>query len=332
MTGQTTRQPTEPIDAVITWVDGSTPAHQRKRQHYMALAGGPLLENATNPHRWASNDELLFCLQSIHNHAPWVRTIWIVVEQETPDLSGLSAGLRGKIRFAFHKDIFGEFASALPTFNSLAIETVLWRIDGLSERFLYFNDDVFLTAPLLETDVFVGPTPVLRGRWADMSGAVQGEAARRDPARFNHFMQVNAAALLGYEAKHLFAAAHVMHPFLRSTMAQLFETHRQAFEANISHRFRDLSQFLPQGLHNHACIARADAVLGTAQDYLHIRSGQGVGEAQGPTRALLQSVRAQTIKVVCINDLPQLEGVVPEVRSWLAEAVGGFDETTGNAP
>jgi Stealth protein CR2, conserved region 2 len=34
----------------------------------------------------------------------------------------------------------------LPTFNSRAIESMLWRIDGLADRFVYFNDDMMLTA------------------------------------------------------------------------------------------------------------------------------------------------------------------------------------------
>jgi hypothetical protein len=45
-----------------------------------------------------------------------------------------------------HRDILE--ADALPTFNSLAIETGLHHIDGLSEQFLYMNDDVFVGKPL----------------------------------------------------------------------------------------------------------------------------------------------------------------------------------------
>ncbi|WP_083464431.1 Stealth CR1 domain-containing protein [Phaeobacter sp. 11ANDIMAR09] len=44
-----------PIDAVITWVDGSSENHYRRRSRYMAQAHHPLHENASNPHRWACN-------------------------------------------------------------------------------------------------------------------------------------------------------------------------------------------------------------------------------------------------------------------------------------
>ncbi|NSX55013.1 Stealth CR1 domain-containing protein [Parasulfitobacter algicola] len=311
-----------PIDAVVTWVDGNDPAHRAKRDIYMGQAQTPLHENAINPHRWACNDEILYCLQSIENHAPWIRTIWIVIDTDIPDLSRLSDSLRAKVKFSFHRDIFAGFDSVLPTFNSLAIESMIWRIDGLSDRFLYFNDDVFLTAPLSPTDVFRGSKPVLRGKWVDYSDIDRNANLRRDPAKFNHFMQIKAARLMGFDANRLFATAHVVHPMVRSVMAQLFDQYRDAFIANISHRFRDLGQFLPQGLHNHACIANQSAIIEKAMDHLHIKSGQGTDGATEETRTVLQGVADAGIKFLCINDLPQLEDAIPEAREWISTAIG----------
>lgn len=315
---------TDPIDAVITWVDGNTVSHQRKRAQYMAVSGSTLHENAINPHRWGNNDEILYCLQSIENFAPWTRKIWIVVDSETPNLSVLSDDLRAKVSFVFHRDIFEDFSAVLPTFNSLAIESMMWRIDGLSERFMYFNDDVFLSAPLLPTDVFRGFSPVLRGQWVDYSALLHEPDMRKDPAKFNHFMQINAARMAGFNAGRLFSSAHVVHPLRRTVMAQLFDQHSDAFIENIKHRFRDLSQFLPQGLHNHRCIIAESAVIHTVDDHLHIESGQGIGRPPAETWALLQSANKPEIKFLCVNDLPQLEVVIPEAREWLRRVIGGF--------
>ncbi|PYG33010.1 Stealth CR1 domain-containing protein [Pelagimonas varians] len=321
---ETKKNPDELIDAVITWVDGSSRTHSQKRNKYMAQSPLPLHENAINPHRWVCSDEILFCLQSIENFAPWVRTIWIVVDIETPDLTCLSADLRAKIRFVDHTEIFDGFTQVLPTFNSLAIESMLWRIEGLSERFVYFNDDVFLAAPLEEVDVFDGGRPVLRGKWVDYSRALYGSDVRSDPAKFNHFMQLKAAQMMGFGADNLFASAHVIHPVRRSVMAGLFDHHRAAFLTNISHRFRDLSQFLPQGLHNHACIAAQNALIQTSKDHLHIYSGQGIGQPSDETRAVLTGATDAEIKFLCVNDLPQLEQVVPEARELIGQAIGGW--------
>lgn len=313
-----------PIDAVITWVDGNSDRHRHERRKYQAQETAQLHANAINPHRWLASDEIRFCLQSINNHAPWLRYVWIVVDCETPDLSDLPDALRAKIRIAYHHDIFSPFADALPTFNSLAIESLLWRIDGLSERFLYFNDDVFLTAPLQPSDVFDGDRPVLRGRWADFSALANQPEQQKDPALFHHVMQINAARLAGFDAGHLFAAAHVVHPLRRTVMARLFDDHRPAFLANIHHRFRDLSQFLPQGLHNHTCIAAKQARLQTHVDHCHIKSGQGQGTNLPETRVALRRALRPDIKFLCVNDLPQLERGVPEARQWLHRAIGGF--------
>ena len=318
--------PLQPIDAVITWVDGNTVAHRRLRAQYMAQEGLPLGENARNPHRWESSGEITFCLHSIHNHAPWVRIIWIIVDRDPPPLDSLPAALRAKVRIVTHDTIFAGYANALPTFNSLAIETVMWRIKGLSEQFLYFNDDVFLSAPLSPEDVFVGGHPVLRGQWRDNAALANDPAARDDPAMFGHLVQINAAALAGYSAEHLFAAAHVVHPMRRSIMQQLFATHRPAVVRNIAGRFRQVDQFLPQGAHNHLAIRQGEAVISEAYDWVHIKSGQGVGVAPGQTRAALEAAAQSGIRFLCVTDLPQLEALVHDARALIARVTGaGID-------
>lgn len=313
----------DPIDAVITWVDGTDPAHRARRARYMAQTEADLGENATNPHRWESSDEIYFCLHSIHHHAPWIRTIWIVVEQDTPELAPLPQALRAKVRIVLHDQIFAPHTHVLPTFNSLAIESMLWRIEGLAERFLYFNDDVFLTNPLLPEDVFVGNMPVLRGRWRDLSALPDDPAAQNDPAQFNYFMHINGAALCGYPPDRVFVCAHVAHPLRRSVMAQLFEAHDAAFTRNISHRFRDLGQFLPQGAHAHLSILSGGCAISVAPDHLHIKSGQGATAPPGQTRALLTEQGLAAVKFLCVNDLPQLEALVPEARALIGAATGG---------
>lgn len=313
-----------PIDAVITWVDGNTASHRVKRNLYMEQSDRMLHENAINPHRWANNDEVLYCLQSIENFASWIRHIWIVVDDETPNLSSLSQRVRDKITFVFHHDIFGEYSAVLPTFNSLAIETFIWRIEGLSERFLYFNDDVFLTAPLDPNDVFDGFSPILRGQWVNFGDMLRDPRINQDPSKFNHFMQINAALIAGFDATRLFSSAHVVHPLCRAVLAELFKQHHDAFLENIKYRFRDLNQFLPQALHNHACIAANHAVIHTADDHVHIESGFGIGHPVAETWSLLQTVNGADIKILCVNDLPQLEKVIPDARDWLQRVIGGF--------
>jgi hypothetical protein len=312
--------PSSRIDAVITWVDGADPAHARKRRRHL---GGPLHANGINPHRWACSDELGYCLRSIGNNAPWIDRIWIVTDAQQPDLSRLPAAIVDRIAIVDHRTLFAGHESALPTFNSLAIESLIWRIPGLAERFIYFNDDVFLTGPLLPDDVFDGLSPVLRGKWVDDSVLAADVGSRSDPARLNAITQINAAALLGYGAERLFAGAHVVHPMRRSVFAELFDHHRAAFIANIGHRFRDVGQFLPQALHNHACIRDGMAVLHGIDDHLHLRTGAVTDYPLPAVRDYLARALQPQFKFLCVNDLPQVEAAIPDTRDWIERAIGG---------
>ncbi len=310
------------VDAVITWVDGSDPAHKQKRDHYLTQATTPLHDNGTNPHRWVCSDELNFCVRSIANNAPWVRRIWIVTDSQIPVIADLPDGCAAKISIVDHREIFAGQEDALPTFNSLSIETMLWRIPGLAEHFLYFNDDVFLTAPVTVADFFVANGPVLRGQWVDYSRLEASSTARDEASLLNHFNQINAAGMIGYTADHVFESAHVVHPMLRSVMAELFETYAQECTRNAGFRFRCTDQFLPQSLHNHACLASGNAAILDTRDYLHVAVGALDQWSVDDVHAYLGTAERHEIKFLCVNDLPEVERNFPDARAWIEEAIG----------
>jgi hypothetical protein len=310
------------VDAVITWVDGADPALKRQRDLFLSNAQTPLHDNGINPHRWVCSDELNFCLRSIANNAPWVRRVWIVTDNQIPDLRALPAEFAAKISIVDHRDIFAGFEDLLPTFNSLAIETMLWRIPGLSEHFLYFNDDVFLTAPVEVADFFAANGPVLRGKWTDYSHLADCDESRDEASLLNHYNQINAAGMIGYSADHIFDSAHVVHPMQRSVMAELFETYRDQFVSNAGYRFRCTQQFVVQSLHNHACLAAGNAAILDTRDYLHVAVGAFNTWSVDDVHAYLASAERHDIKFLCINNLPEVERNFPEARLWIEEAIG----------
>jgi Stealth protein CR2, conserved region 2/Stealth protein CR1, conserved region 1 len=317
------------VDAVITWVDGADPALKAKRDHYLSNATTPLHDNGTNPHRWVCSDELSFCLRSIANNAPWVRRVWIVTDNQIPDTLHLPSDFTAKISIVDHREIFVGFESALPTFNSLAIETMLWRIPGLAEHFLYFNDDVFLTARVEVSDFFATTGPVLRGKWVDYSHLAECDDSRDEASLLNHYNQINGAGLIGYGADHLFDSAHVVHPMMRSIMADLFERHPAQFARNAELRFRCPEQFVAQSLHNHACLASGNAAILDTRDYLHVGVGAFDTWSVDDVHAYLRSAERHDIKILCINDLPEVERNFPDARAWIEEAIGGLGDGSG---
>ncbi|MFG2429318.1 stealth family protein [Streptomyces sp. NPDC048590] len=137
-----------PIDVVYTWVDDSDPRWSAERDAVRSgRLGTPpqaMHAQAANDARFTSRDELRYSLRSLHQYAPWVRTVYLVTAGQVP--SWLDTDVPG-LRVVDHREIFSD-PSALPTFNSHAIESQLHHIDGLSEHFLYLNDDVFFGRPL----------------------------------------------------------------------------------------------------------------------------------------------------------------------------------------
>lgn len=130
-----------PIDVVYTWVDGTDPDWQRRRAQ---VTGETYHEESASAARFLSRDELRYSLRSVHANAPWVRNIFIVTDDQTPDWLDTS---QPNLRVVSHKEIFSD-PSVLPVFNSHAIESQLHHIDGLAEHFVYFNDDMFIGRPL----------------------------------------------------------------------------------------------------------------------------------------------------------------------------------------
>ncbi|XP_018412134.1 PREDICTED: N-acetylglucosamine-1-phosphotransferase subunits alpha/beta [Nanorana parkeri] len=88
--------------------------------------------------RFEDNEELRYSLRSIEKHAPWVRHVFIVTNGQIPSWLNLD---NPRVTIVTHQEIFLN-TSHLPTFSSPAIESHIHRIPGLSQKFIYMNDDV----------------------------------------------------------------------------------------------------------------------------------------------------------------------------------------------
>lgn len=131
-----------PIDLVYLWVDGTDPAwHAKKEAALKQYSDTP--RYGLGSERWRDRQELKYSLRSIEQYLPWVNHIYIVTDNQVPMWLNIN---HPKITIIDHRDILPP--DALPTFNSMAIETALHRIPGLSEHFIYANDDCFVNQPL----------------------------------------------------------------------------------------------------------------------------------------------------------------------------------------
>ncbi|RDI52794.1 Stealth-like protein [Nocardia mexicana] len=154
------------IDIVYSWVDGSDPEFRARRAGMMAqvIVG----EGDDADARIRQIDELRYALRSVHKNAPWIRRIFIATDSRVPDWLADDP----KVTIVRAVDHFPD-ASGLPVFNSHAVECQLQHIEGLSEHFLYSNDDMFFARPVrpsmfftpagisrfIEADTRIGPGP-----------------------------------------------------------------------------------------------------------------------------------------------------------------------------
>lgn len=139
----------EKIDFIVYWVDGSDEQWLQKKNQY-AVANGQ--DSKTNRYRDWENLKYLF--RGIEKFAPWVNHVYFVSDEQIPEWMRTD---NPKLKIVSHKDYIPK--RYLPTFNSNPIELNFHRIEELSEYFVVFNDDCFITNKISKEDFFVDGKP-----------------------------------------------------------------------------------------------------------------------------------------------------------------------------
>ena len=134
----------EKIDFVIIWVDGSDKKWLAEKQKY-----SPNKNTDSSSIRYRDWDNLKYLFRGIEKFAPWVNNVFFVTWGHLPKWLNTK---NKKLKIINHKDYIPK--EYLPTFSSHPIELNLHRISELSEHFVYFNDDMFLTNYVKPEDFF----------------------------------------------------------------------------------------------------------------------------------------------------------------------------------
>jgi len=267
-----------PIDLIVTWVCPD-PVNDALRDYY---SGKPSL---TNSSRVKSREELLCLFRSIDMFAPWINHVYLVSVTGTPDWLDLT---NSRVTVVEHKDFF-EDPSVLPTFNSQSIESQLHKIPGLSERFIYCNDDMFFAAPVTPSDFFdsMGRAKVFRGRIVLNLG------------RKNDYIQawINTKRLM--KTRGIYASHHLKHqaiPLRKSTCFSAEREYREAFNKNASSRFRNNNLFFIHGIIAYYGLKQGDFVIGKISE-------EFVLWEKPSHHKKLRQIRKGNTKLLCVNNL-----------------------------
>ncbi|MET9700218.1 stealth family protein [Streptomyces sp. NPDC006529] len=253
-----------PIDAVITWVDSADPAWRRRRDRALAeyaqdtvgagAHGEPAFDDAA--HRYRDRGELRYCLRSIAAHAPWVRRIFLVTDDQVP---GWLAADHPGITVVPHRELFAD-PGALPVFNSHAIETQLHRIAGLAEHYLYFNDDMFLGRPQRPQSYFL-PSGLPKV-FHDTRAVPPSSPEVRDDVFTASQRATRRAVEEAVHRTYPRILAHAPYPMTRSVFAAAEERLPGRLAATSRSAFRSATDLAPITLAAHLALAEGRAVEG----------------------------------------------------------------------
>lgn len=297
------------IDIVIAWVDGDDPLLQQKRARYQKTTSAA--SDAISSTRFASNDEIYYNIASILKYVPFCRYIYVVTDQQHPKLieelahQGICA--TDKIRIIDHTEIFSGYESFLPTFNSLSIETMLWNIPGLSEYFIYMNDDFFFNQPSHIDDFFdANNNIIIRGHWRkSMLLKAKLHYRKLINKAFNTTLQPKyiASQMLGaevYGGNKFFEIHHYPHIIDKKVIKNYLLTHPDVLNQQIMHKFRDISQFDPVSLMNHLKIENGQATLKPNLNLNYLKNKKNVKD-------FIENLDNMTIKYGCIQSMDRLD-------------------------
>ncbi|MGR0305398.1 Stealth CR1 domain-containing protein [Acinetobacter beijerinckii] len=298
---------TYPIDIVIAWVDGNDSKLKNIRRQFMNQSES---SNALQDTRFASNDEIYFCIASILKFVPYCGKIYLVTDQQTPQwldqFEQQNLCEKGKIRIVDHTELFRGHEFALPTFNSLSIETMLWNIQGISDYFIYLNDDFFFNQPSDQQDFLVDNHMVMYGHWETnlvkkikyiVRKFVQNKFGKVPQPSYTMAQMLSADCL---ELSKYFEIHHRPHILSRVLLYNYFENNMQQLQKQISFKFRNIDQILPVGLSNHLAIKKDQAILKDDVEIAYLKDHRDL-------EFFIQALSNPDVKFGCIQSLDQLQ-------------------------
>lgn len=308
------------VDFVVTWVDGNDPAWKEEKKKYEHEAGYSLNRIDNGKERYRDWDIFMYWFRAVEKYAPWVHKVYLVTCGHVPRWINAASP---KLEIIRHSDFIPE--QYLPTFNTNTIELNLHRIPGLSEHFVYFNDDVFLTAPVSPADFFEEGKPrycaiaeplrnnrtneaylhmhfsnlglvnaLFKGR---ISKAIQEHPEKWFSYQYGADARVNIQT---YDKDYFWGmyVSHVAYPCIRSTMERMWKDAYGEMDEVCRHRFRTARDYT---LH---IAAFWDMVEGNFMPIPKGYFGKNYVCIPKNMDAISEAILNRKYRMICLNDTP----------------------------
>ncbi len=247
----------EKIDFVLLWVDGNDPKWIKDFNQYKGIDGD------TRATRYRDWDNLQYLFRAFEEFTPWVNKIYFVTYGHLP--KWLNAE-HPKLVIVNHEDYLEK--ENLPVFNSHALEINFHKIKGLSDKFVYFNDDTFITKSLSRERFFKKRLPVntailnivnpgeIRHIISNNLDVINKNFDKYAVIKNNFFKWFNpkygvhvirTLLLMPWRVFSGFYGYHQPQPFLKKTYEELWEKESELLETVSASKFRcssDVNQYL----------------------------------------------------------------------------------------
>ena len=311
----------EAIDFVLPWVNGNDPKWLTEMNKWKKSQSENVSadDNANSEVRYRSDNEMLrYWFRAVEKLAPWVNKVFFVTCGQKPEWLNEN---HSKLVLINHEDYIP--AGYLPTFNSNSIELNLHRIPILSERFVLFNDDIFLLKPISPEFFFKNTMPVLPcdmkiyrffgyNQWSRVCmndyGVISEHFNIKESIWKNRkkwfsisklgFRQAMANSIRYIVNKTFFISGyeHIANPHLKSTLQEVWEKCPEVMEATSTPRFRTDNQV------NQWMLSAWNISKGS---FYPVRSGKRGKDFSINTKqidAICNIIKQQSVSQLCIND------------------------------
>ncbi len=298
------------VDIVIPWVDGSDPAWLAEKALYEKNVQDSDGEK-NSAKRYRDLNLMKYWFRGIENFAPWARKIHFITWGHVPDFLKTD---HPRLHIVNHREFIPS--ACLPMYNANVIEVSLHRISDLAERFVYFNDDVFLLKRTKKDDFFFNGVPKINAIECPMfQGGVYGHLLKNDIDLVNrNFVKKNQIKknvkewlsaktikgkmcnIIAYPwEKYLgFVVEHGPMPYLKKTWLDVWKKEEEFVRRTLGNRFRS-EENVNQNLFHFWQIANGDFVQGMSLQQVLELTDETIDYA-------CAVVKQQKFQSICIND------------------------------
>ncbi len=304
------------IDFVLSWMNPYDDNWRREKAKYWAIEIRDPNYDVNQVARFRDWDNLQYWFRGVEKFAPWVGKVYFVTWDTVPEWLNLD---HPKLQIVRDREIIP--GGAAPAFSPNPMETNLHRIPGISERFVFFNDDMFLLNDVFPSHFYKGGLPCEMAVSYPLTNAIENDPFQhmlftmtgvinsffdKKTVQKKHWRKwysllygkqlFNTVATSRFRAFSGIMIPHLPSPMRKSTYEEVWNAIPEQLMATASHKFRNLAD-LTQYIFRYWAICKGEFAPTNV-----FRYGKEFFMNDATLEGLCDFIRNQRTPIVCVND------------------------------